>query len=234
MKSEANRTLAPLPHDELIRLLVANPRCEAVAREFISRYDHFIRQTITAAVYKWMAAAGYERLQTMIEDLVNETYCRLFQNDCQVLRAFKCRYENSIFAYLRTIALSVLSNQMRTYRRKQALEQLQSFDDTAEKQNGKRTDSRTLGVDFSDAATQTADCKSLEQMVRAGMHAAFRDANVNRNFIIFKLRFLHGYHSHEIASIKGLGLSERGIGNTADRIRQWLRQNHNSTRRAWS
>jgi RNA polymerase sigma factor (sigma-70 family) len=234
MKSDANYTLMPLPHNELIRLLVANPRDEVVARKFISRYDHFIRQTITSAVYKWMAAAGYERVQTMIEDLVNETYCRLFQNDCQVLRVFKCRYENSIFAYLRTVALSVLSNQMRTYRRKQAFEQLQAFDGAPENQNGKRVDGGTLGADLGGAATQAVECKSLEQMVRAGLRAAFRDANVNRNFIIFKLHFLHGYNSHEIARIKGLGLSERGVGNTAGRIRQWLRQNRNATRRAWS
>ncbi len=231
MKSDADRTLAPLPHDELIRLLVANPRDAVVAREFISRYDHSIRQTITTAVFKWMAAAGYERVQTMIEDLVNETYCRLFQNDCQVLRAFKCRHENSIFAYLRTIALSVMSNQMRAYRRKQAFEQLQAFDDAPENQLAV---GGMLGADFGGAATQAAERQSLEQMVRAGLRAAFRDANVNRNFIIFKLHFLHGYHSREIARIKGLGLSERGIGNTADRIRQWLRQNRNATRRAWS
>jgi DNA-directed RNA polymerase specialized sigma24 family protein len=231
MKSDADRTLKTLPHDELIRLLVANPRDAIVAREFISRYDQCIRQTIAAAVYKWMAAAGYERVQTMIEDLVNETYCRLFQNDCHVLRAFKSRYENSIFAYLRTIALSVMSNQMRTYRRKQACEQLQAFDEAPEDQNGKR---RTLVADLDGAATHEMDCESLVHLVRAGFRAAFRDANVNRNFIIFKLHFLYGYQSREIARIKGLGLSERGIGNTADRIRQWLRQNRNATRRVWS
>ncbi|MGH7597206.1 MAG: RNA polymerase sigma factor [bacterium] len=233
MKSNSVHNLATLPHDELIRMLVTNPRCEAVAREFISRYDHFIRQTITSAVYKWMAAAGYQRVQTMIEDLANETYCRLFQNDCQVLRAFKCRYENSIFAYLRTIALSVMSNQMRSYRRKQAFEQLQPFDGAPDSHIGSFVDGGRLGADFDGTAARAAERKALEQMVRAGLRATFRDTNVNRNFIIFKLHFLHGYHSREIARIKGLGLSERGIGNTADRIRQWLRQNRNATRRAW-
>jgi DNA-directed RNA polymerase specialized sigma24 family protein len=169
----------------------------------------------------------------MIEDLVNETYCRLFQHECQVLRAFKCRYANSIFAYLRAIALSVMSNQMRTYRRKRAFEQLQAFDDAPENPNWKYADGTTFDTDFDGAATQAAEYKSFEQMVRAGLRAAFRHANVNRNFIIFKLHFLHGYQSHEIARIKGIGLSERGIGNTADRIRQWLRQNRNVTRRAW-
>ncbi len=231
MKSDADRALAALLHNELIHLLVANPRCEAVAREFILRYDRCVRQTIAAAIYKWMAAAGYERVQTMIEDLVNETYCRLFQNDCQVLRAFKGRYENSIFAYLRTIALSVVSNQMRLYHRQQALEQLHAFDGAPEKLDGTPGNDEASISDFGVAAMQAAECQSLEQTVYAGFHAAFRDVNVNRNFIIFKLHFLYGYRSHEIARIKGLGLSERGIGNTADRIRQWLRQNSSATRR---
>lgn len=62
----------------------------------------------------------------------------------------------------------------------------------------------------------------MEEAVRASLRPAFRHANVNRNFIIFKLHFLYGYRSHEIANIKGLGLSEKGIGNTANRIRRWL------------
>jgi DNA-directed RNA polymerase specialized sigma24 family protein len=226
MKSQSDHILAQLSHAELIRRLTANPGDAAVAREFISRYGRCLRQTIAAAVNKWMAAAGYARVQIMIEDLVNETYCRLFQNDCQVLRAFKCRYENSVFAYLRTIALSVVSNQMRLYRRQQALEQLHAFDGASSGPfDGTLWDGEATVADFNSAANQAAECKALEQTVHAGFHAAFRDANVNRNFIIFKLHFLHGYRSHEIACIKGLGLSERGIGNTAGRIRQWLRQN---------
>ncbi|MCI0698789.1 hypothetical protein L0337_43160 [candidate division KSB1 bacterium] len=234
MKSRADRTLTQLSHDELIRTLAANPGDAVMAREFISRYDRCIRQTVASAIYKRMANAGYERIQTMIEDLVNETYCRVFQNDCLVLRAFKCRYENSIFAYLRTIASNVASNQMRLYRRQQALEQLHAFDGAPEQLDGKLWSGDAPAADFGAMATQAAECKSLEQMVRASFHAAFRDANANRNFLIFKLHFLYGYHSHEIAHIKGLGLSERGIGNTADRIRQWLRQKRNATRRVWS
>ena len=35
-----------------------------------------------------------------------------------------------------------------------------------------------------------------------------------------------------IACLKGLGLSERSIGNTTDRMRQWFRENRSQTRAA--
>ncbi|MDZ7288908.1 MAG: hypothetical protein ONB44_04030 [candidate division KSB1 bacterium] len=190
----------------------------------MARYDSVIRQAVTSALYKKMTTAGYEDIQAMIEDAVGETYCRLFQNNCRVLRRFKCRHENSIFAYLRIIALRVVSNQMRTYRRKYAMQKLQSLEAFEEKCNKQIAGCGWKSSRLVDLAAQSVECKVFEQMVRASLRLAFRDANVNRNFIIFKLHFLYGYHDHEIARIKGLGLSARGVGNTTDRIRHWLRQ----------
>jgi DNA-directed RNA polymerase specialized sigma24 family protein len=180
-----------------------------------------IRHTITQALSKKMAAAGYEGIRLMIEDTVNETYCRLFQQDCQALRSFKCRYQNSIFAYLRTISLHMVSNQMRTYRRRHANGQLQSLEAM---QENSRTQLAGSTSEVAIAGDESAEHKALEHLVHASFRVVFRDTKVNRNFIIFKLHFLHGYHGHEIARIKGLGLSERGVNVTADRIRQWLRQ----------
>jgi len=218
----ADRPLAKIPHDELIRLLFTNPRNQIIANEFIARYDGFIRRTVFEALYKRKANAGYETIQLQLEDAVSETYCRLFQNDGQVLRSFKCRYENSIFAYLQTITRSVVSNHIRAYQRQNAFGRLQSLDEIAEK----RPDGWPAGssaVFHSDmTGSSTTERNSMEEAVRASLRPAFRHANVNRNFIIFKLHFLYGYRSHEIANIKGLGLSEKGIGNTANRIRRWL------------
>src|SRR5574341_491384 len=129
MKSLASDLgISPLSHEELIRKLVQYPQSQDIVNEFISRYDALIRQTITQALSKKMAAAGYEGIRLMVEDTVNETYCRLFQQNCQALRSFKCRYENSIFAYLRTISLHTVSNQIRAHRRLHAHGQLQSLE----------------------------------------------------------------------------------------------------------
>jgi DNA-directed RNA polymerase specialized sigma24 family protein len=218
-----DRTFTQLSHEELIRKFVQNPHCRAVVDEFISRYDAVIRQTVAQALYKRMAAAGYEALQPMIEDVVNETYCRLFRQDCQALRAFKCRYENSIFAYLRTISLNMVSNQVRAHLSSHAFGQMQSLDGMKESDNGDFNDNAWDASGLAVAGSESAEGKALEQLVRASFRFAFRDAKVNRNFLIFKLHFLCGYHGHELARIKGLGLSERGINAAADRMRQWLR-----------
>lgn len=227
MKSIASdRGLSQLTHEELIRKLVQGTQSQDILNEFISRYDAMIRQTIAQAVSKKMGAASYEGVRLMIEDTVNETYCRLFQRDCQALRTFKCRYENSIFAYLRTISRHTVSNQMREHRRRHANGQLQSLE--AMEENG-HTQLPGSAAEVAIAAGESAENKALEHIVRASFRLVFRETKVNRNFIIFKLHFLHGYHGHEIARIKGLGLSERGVNVTADRIRQWLRQENKAT-----
>jgi hypothetical protein len=110
---------------------------------------------------------------------------------------------------------------MRAHRRRQANGQLQSLEAMEENGHAPHADSAS---EAAIAGGESAENKALEHLVRASFRLVFRDAKVNRNFIIFKLHFLYGYYGHEIARIKGLGLSERGVNVTADRIRQWLRQ----------
>jgi DNA-directed RNA polymerase specialized sigma24 family protein len=192
----------------------------------MARYDEVIRRLAANAVYKRKGNAGYEATQSLIEEAVSETYCRLWQNDCQVLRSFKCRYDNSIFAYLQIITRCVVSNLIRLHRRQHAFGQLESLEALEEEPAGRLAGSRKAPSHSAMAGCPAAEYNLMEEAVRDSLRLAFRDANVNRNFIIFKLHFLYGYRSHEIASIKGLGLSEKGIGNTANRIRQRL-QNAN-------
>jgi hypothetical protein len=211
-----------MPHTELIRLLLANPKDQAPASEFISRYEAVIRQAAAQLIYKEKFC--YKAVDLMIDDAVSETFFRLVQNDCQALRAFKGQYENSIFSYLRAVTFTVVRNQLRLHRRRNAFGQMYSLDALAAKQNG--------GLAYGDSAPYHSDLMELrlakrqflEEKIRRGFRRRFRGAHVNRNFIIFKLRFLYDYHNHEIARIKGLGLTERGVNNTTDRIRQCLRE----------
>jgi RNA polymerase sigma-70 factor (ECF subfamily) len=214
---------AKLSHHELIRLLVADSRRQPVAQEFITRYDNLIRATAARALYKKKMEVAREFIPLMIEDVVNETYCRLFRQNCQALRLFQGRHENSIFAYLRTICLNVVRNQFRDYQRKDSPWRLHSINEIEEKSGGAPAERDPASASAVAAEADAAEFKMLQQMIRAIISQAFRAAHANRNYIIFKLHFLHGYHGHEIARIKALGLGESGVGNAIDRIRHFLR-----------
>ncbi|MGH7496878.1 MAG: RNA polymerase sigma factor [bacterium] len=216
--------LTQLSHEELIHELATAPRHRAVMKEFISRYDAVIRHAAAQALYKSAGTRSFYDLEAMIEEGVNETYCRLFRQDCQPLRSFKGHYKNSIFAYLRTITHNAVNNQLREYRRHWAAGKMKSLEAMNDKSEGRLEE---CGWRVSEGAVENGkmtEGPALTQIVHGSFRFVFSPPNVNRNFIIFKLYFQYGYRSEEIARIKGLSLSEQGVYVTADRIRQWLRQ----------
>jgi len=229
--NSSNEALAKLPHKELILALVERPSCCNLVREFISRYDPFIRQTIARAIRARMTTATYAVIQPLVEDAANETYYRLFRFNCRALRRFRCRYENAIFAYLRTICRNVVSLQMRDGWWSHAGFSLWSIDAMMENCRDELTRRAAAPAIYATRAEANDECQRLEQMIRAGFFQTFCAKHVKRNFIIFKLHFLYGYHLREIANIKALGLSVSGVANTTDRIRRWLRREYKSTPR---
>ncbi|MGH7594873.1 MAG: RNA polymerase sigma factor [bacterium] len=220
----SNPALTQLSHRELIHRLLADPNHQPVVREFISRYDSVIRRTVAGAIYKRGKAAGSKLMACMIEDIVNDIYCRLFQRDCRALRTFQCRYENSIFAYLRTICWNMVRYQLRNDLNKNAAGRRYSIDAVEEKWGGPSTERAPASLCSAVAQINAVEHSDLERMIYANFHRIFHAKHAKRNFIIFKLHFLHGYHCHEIACIKSLGLRANAVSNTAARIRQWLRR----------
>jgi DNA-directed RNA polymerase specialized sigma24 family protein len=220
----SNRALTQLSHRELIHKLQADPGHQPAVREFISRYDTVIRRNIISAIYKRGKAAGNECMTWMIDDFVNEIYCRLFRRDCQALRAFRCRYKSSIFAYLRAICWNMVRYQLRNDLSKNAAGRRYSIDTAEEKWGGLSTEQVPASLCSAVAQIEAVERSDLERMIYANFHQIFCAKHAKRNFIIFKLHFLHGYHCHEIACIKSLGLRTKGVNNAAARIRHWLRR----------
>ena len=48
-----------------------------------------------------------------MDDLIQDTYVKLFANDKKALRAIKNEYENTIFGYLKVIASNVVRDHFR-------------------------------------------------------------------------------------------------------------------------
>jgi len=223
----AKRPLENIPHDELIRLLAADPQNRVLAAEFVCRYDEVIRHTVAREIYKRKAPCGGETMHPHLEDAVNETYLRLFRNSALALRKFEGRHPNAIFVYLRIIAYRVISTLYRDQARHNVPETLQPPDEIIAASNDHVIMHATDEITVPDRRLER---KALEALMLKNFRHAFREANVDRNFIIFKLHFIYRYKAEEISCLQGLGLSERSIGNTINRMRQWLRQHQSQSR----
>ena len=218
-------SLAKTSHADLIRLFVDNPHDHQINKEFKSRYDAFIKRTVAKGLdgcKNW--CAGEQRHN--VEDVVSEVYYRLFRNDYQALREFRSKYKNSIFAYLRTICLNLSRNKIRDEMRESTFTQL-GLSSTGSDNPEPVADLE----DFShrvESAAHEAESNDWEKTVHDKLCESFQSERAHRNFILFKLFYVYGYHLYEIANIKGLGLGESGVGNTAARIRTRLRHQFNA------
>jgi len=212
--------LAQLGHREFIQMFVVDSRSQPLVREFLARYDPVIRQTVTNVLRRNAAAL---RFKPTLDESVNEIYCLLFRGNCQALRCFHGRYENAIYAYLRTISLNLMRNQLRDEARKHGFIQRRFIPELAPVSTDDLPAERP-DVFFAGAVLKSGvvEGHQLEERIRIKLRQSFRAATAYRNFIIFKLRFLYNYQCHEIARIQALALDSRGVANTAFRIRKRL------------
>ncbi len=222
-------TLAQMKHQTLVQELAQSPRNRLVQNEFISRYAPYIRYTITQAIYSFGKPRYCEQMRSLVDDIVNEIFFRLFRNDCRVLAGAELQYESSIFAYLRSMCQNMVRNYVRDYFSHEPLahsyaptnwREEETPYDLIEQIPEEEGPSQFLGMPEA--------CNYAAEIWRK--QASFAQ-HMNRNLIIFKLHFIYGYHYDEIARIKGLGLGESGVGNTIARLKHRLQNEAVSRRR---
>jgi DNA-directed RNA polymerase specialized sigma24 family protein len=213
--------LAQLSHREFIQLFVADSRSPLLAREFMARYDSVIRQAVAKA---WQRFTTSKRLLFMLDESVSEIYSLLLRRNCRALRRFCSEHENAIFVYLRIISLNLVRNQIRDEARRHGFIQRPFFPEPIEYADASQTEEAAGFIVAAGSKPGTVEWSPLEDLIRVKFRQLFSAAKAHRNFIIFKLRFLHGYQYQEIARIKALELSSHGVANTAFSIRKQLRR----------
>lgn len=76
--------------------------------EFMRRYNKLITNVVFRTVRSYTGPTT-----TLVEDLVHDTYLRLFSRDYAALRDFNSEHENAIFGYLKRITSSVVIDHFR-------------------------------------------------------------------------------------------------------------------------
>jgi RNA polymerase sigma-70 factor, ECF subfamily len=96
-----------IPIRELLQLCLSTG-AEDDWREFVRRTQPLIASVIINTVRRWKQPAP-----ALVDDLIQNTYVKLFDNDRKALRSIKNEYENAIFGFLKVVASNVVQDHFR-------------------------------------------------------------------------------------------------------------------------
>ena len=183
-----------LSPEELIRVC-ADLRDAAAWSEFICRFH--------AAIYSAVLRTGRRYAQFhrgLCDDLVQDTYLRLAARDARALRDFVPRREGSAQCYLRVIAARVTQD----FCKKNDFKYIQE-----------------LPPDPPDIPVPAeAEWLALKAQIGAGL----RKLATPRDCRIFRLHYLCGLTSAEIAAIPDIGLSLKGVESVLVRLKRSVQE----------
>ena len=159
--------------------------------------------------------AASEDTTDLMNDLAQDVYMRLVQNDGRMLRSFKGNTDFSVMAFLARVSVSAVTD----YHRYQSA--------------GKRQAAQVISIDEARqaAATFPGEAAELDFAAILGWIDVERlvDSDMDRkhatrNVLIFKLHYIDGFTPAEIAQFPGFELAESGIEVVLQRLKTRLQK----------
>jgi len=95
-----------LSNQELIQRCLAGD--QTAWTEFLRRFERPISMVVIRTLRRRIRPTP-----VLIQDLVQNTYLKLLDDNCKALRTFKSQHENSIFGYLQVMASNITQDYLR-------------------------------------------------------------------------------------------------------------------------
>lgn len=184
-------------------------------------WAQFIRRTqplITATIIHRLWNCPKQIVADVVDDLVQETYLKLCENDFRPLRTFKYDHQNGIYGFLKTAACSVLGDYIR-YRLSQKRgggNATVCLEDVVNRApvNVERHPEREIMLHEIDRLLAT--CSD--------------DATLQRDGAIFWLYYRYGLTCNAIAGIAYMGLTVKGVESTILRLTRRVKERYPAKR----
>src|SRR5215467_3000954 len=96
-----------IPIRELLHLCLGSED-QGLWQQFVWRTQPLIANVIINTLRRWR-----EPTPSLVDDLIQETYLKLFANDRKALCGIKNEYENTIFGFLKVVASNVVRDHFR-------------------------------------------------------------------------------------------------------------------------
>jgi len=190
--------------------LCAGPCDDGAWEEFVARVGKAISLTILRTASLWG-----EPSRSLVEDLVQVTYLKLWEDNCRLLRDFAIQNPDGILGYLKKVAANATHDHFKHRR------------------------SQSSGGSEPHVSTNDLDVEAGRQVHGSQDRIAFQillneideylkryltGTDQERDRTIFWLYFRQGMSTKEIASIPSIGLSTKGVGSVIERLKHCIRQ----------
>jgi RNA polymerase sigma-70 factor (ECF subfamily) len=193
---------------ELIRAC-AGSNDERAWTEFIRRFQVVIAAAVLRTARQWC-----EPSQAPLDDLIQETYLKLCENDCRLLRLFQPRQQDSIYGFLKVVAANVVHDYF-----KSALAAKRGISQTEPMMGPVQIDSKARVADGFDVVSHRLQLEQIDKILT--QITAGKDQERKR--AIFWLRHQQGLTAREIASIPLIGLTTEGVESVLLRLAIMIR-----------
>ncbi len=187
------------PNELLQRCLDAGDR--EAWEEFVRRY----RKPIALVVLR-VARSCDESSTMVVDDLVQETFLKLCENDCRILRDFRSQQPQGLPGFLKVLAANLAQDHFRALRAtKRGADKTCTSDEALGAVNSEAVDSVEKAILFREIDTFLNDACSAHEMHQA----------------VFWLYYRDGMTAKSIASISGL--TTKGVETIIFRLTQQVR-----------
>lgn len=171
-------------------------------REFVRRTQPLVASVIINTVRRWKTPAP-----SLVDDLIQDTFVKLFANDKKALRVAKNEHENTIFGYLKVIASNVVRDHFR--------------------QPANKADE----IEISDAVLPPGprDRERLEflqkkEQIKRILEMLSVSETYDRDVGIFWFFYEQGYTAKEISLLPAVGLTVKGVEAVLFRVARFVRE----------
>jgi RNA polymerase sigma factor (sigma-70 family) len=171
-------------------------------REFVRRTQPLIASVIINTVRRWKEPAS-----ALVDDLIQDTYVKLFANDRKALRSIKNQYENTSFGYLKVVASNVVRDHFRQPANKADEIEL--------------TDSVLPPDPDSEDRLEFARKKDKVREILTSLSSS---ETHGRDVAIFWFFYEQGYTAKEISSLPSMGLTVKGVEAVLLRLTRCIRE----------
>lgn len=196
-----------LSAQQLVQLCLST-RDHDAWQEFVRRYQQTIARVVTKMARRWTVPSP-----GLVDDLVQETYLKLFANNCRALREFDCQHENALFGFLKVIASNVVQDHFRS-----------SYSQKRGSGRGEDSlDQENAAIPISHNSSDRIERTLRVHEVRRCLEAQSGEPNFARDYAIFWLYYQQGLTARAISELPGIGLTVKGVESTLLRLTRLVR-----------